>query len=42
MADGHEERQELEWRRKQEEQENRDDQLDRNQPSPWQPERKES
>ena len=45
MSDGREEREEQEWRRRQEESKNRkdlDDRLDRHPQDAWKPERKES
>ncbi len=42
MADGHEEREELEWRRALDKREDRDDRPDRAPADPWEPERDES
>ncbi len=42
MSDGREEREEQEWRRRQEESKDRDDRLERHPQDQWKPERKES
>jgi hypothetical protein len=42
MADGREERDEQEWRRQMDRQEDRDDRLDPAPADPWEPERNES
>lgn len=42
MSDGREEREELEWRRREEERKDKDDRLERYPRDDWKPERKES
>lgn len=42
MADGHEEREDIEKRREQEKREDRDDRIDRGDVDEWQPERVDS